>query len=95
MTGLKEKQKDEFVSKTREQLLKYQEENQKRIIEKMKKYANGPKIRTQNYKSENDTQRFVKYLKKRLEKWEEDKTIYGRKMYEKTKKIINNLESRV
>jgi len=91
MTGLKEKSKEEFVSKTKEELLKNQKQNQKNIIEKMKIYANGPKIRTKIYKSENDEQRFVKYLKKRLEKWEDDKTIYGRKMYEKTTEIINNL----
>lgn len=49
------------------------------------------------YKSDRDAGKFMKFLEHRLEIWDElkDKTFYGKRMYEKTKTILNSYENEV
>jgi hypothetical protein len=56
----------------------------------MDKAMNGEKIR---YKSNRDPERFLYFLESRLKIWEQikDDTFYGKRMYEKTKEIVDSL----
>jgi hypothetical protein len=60
-------------------------------VEAANKAMQGEKVR---YKSPGDTERFLKFLEHRLTIWEElkDKTFHGKRMYEKTNEIINNIQ---
>lgn len=92
MVGLKEKEKD-FVSKSQEQLRQSRIEDEKKRYIVMDKCASSNPIR---YKSSNDPQRFVKYLKSRIDKWEylsSKGSFYGKNMLKKTNQIIQNLET--
>jgi hypothetical protein len=53
------------------------------------KALEGEKVR---YKSNCDSEKFKEFLEDRLTIWEgeKDKTFYGKKMYEKTKTLIDN-----
>lgn len=91
MVGLKEKNK-EIVSKSHAQLVEYHQENHRKCIKIMAKAAQGPKV---IYKNSKDPKRFVKYLESRLDKWEtlaSKGSIYGKKMFNKTNEIINNIK---
>ena len=56
----------------------------------MDKAMNGEKIR---YKSNRDPERFLYFLESRLGSWEQikDDTFHGKRMYEKTKEIVDSL----
>ena len=56
----------------------------------MEKAMKGEKIR---YKSNRDPERFIDFLEYRLKIWEklQDDTFYAKRMYEKTKEIIESL----
>jgi hypothetical protein len=60
-------------------------------VEAANKAMQGEKVR---YKSLGDPERFLKFLEHRLTIWDElkDKTFHGKRMYEKTKEIINSLK---
>ena len=60
-------------------------------VEAANKAMQGEKVR---YKSPGDPERFLKFLEYRLTIWDElkDKTFHGKRMYEKTKEIINSLK---
>lgn len=49
------------------------------------------------YKSNRDAGKFIKFLKHRLEIWDElkDKTFHGKRMFEKTKMILNSYENKI
>ena len=55
----------------------------------MEEALKGEKVR---YKSDCDSEKFKGFLEDRLTIWEgeKDKTFYGKKMYEKTKTLIDN-----
>jgi hypothetical protein len=55
----------------------------------MEEALKGEKVR---YKSDCDSEKFKGFLEDRLTIWEgeKDKTFYGKKMYEKTKTLIEN-----
>jgi hypothetical protein len=55
----------------------------------MEQALKGEKVR---YKSNCDSDKFKEFLEDRLTIWgqEKDKTFYGKKMYEKTKTLIDN-----
>jgi hypothetical protein len=55
----------------------------------MEEALKGEKVR---YKSNCDSDKFKEFLEDRLTIWvgEKDKTFYGKKMYEKTKTLIDN-----
>jgi hypothetical protein len=55
----------------------------------MEEALKGEKVR---YKSDCDSDKFKGFLEDRLTIWvgEKDKTFYGKKMYEKTKTLIDN-----
>lgn len=59
-------------------------------VEAANKAMQGEKVR---YKSSSDPERFLKFLEHRLTIWEElkDKTFHGKRMYEKTNELINNI----
>jgi hypothetical protein len=59
-------------------------------VEAANKAMQGEKVR---YKSPGDPERFLKFLEHRLTIWEElkDKTFHGKRMYEKTNELINNI----
>jgi hypothetical protein len=67
---------------------------QKRMFEAklaaMEKAMKGEKIR---YKSNRDPERFLYFLESRLKIWEQikDDTFHGKRMYEKTKEIVDSL----
>ena len=67
---------------------------QKRIFEAkiaaMNEAMKGEKIR---YKSKRDPERFLYFLESRLKIWEQikDDTFHGKRMYEKTKELIESL----
>ena len=67
---------------------------QKRMFEAklaaMEKAMKGEKIR---YKSKRDPERFLDFLEYRLKIWEklQDETFYAKRMYEKTKEVIEGL----
>jgi hypothetical protein len=50
------------------------------------------KVEKVQYKSNCDSDKFKEFLEDRLTIWagEKDKTFYGKKMYEKTKKLLEN-----
>jgi hypothetical protein len=50
------------------------------------------KAKKVQYKSNCDSDKFKEFLEDRLTIWagEKDKTFYGKKMYEKTKKLLEN-----
>jgi len=56
----------------------------------MDKAMKGEKIR---YKSKRDPERFLDFLEYRLKIWEklQDETFYAKRMYEKTKEIVDSL----
>jgi hypothetical protein len=56
----------------------------------MEKAMKGEKIR---YKSKRDPERFLDFLEYRLKIWEklQDETFYAKRMYEKTKEVIEGL----
>jgi len=56
----------------------------------MDKAMNGEKNR---YKSNRDPERFLYFLESRLKIWEQikDDTFHGKRMYEKTKEIVDSL----
>ena len=56
----------------------------------MDKAMKGEKIR---YKSKRDPERFLDFLEYRLKIWEkrQDETFYAKRMYEKTREIIEGL----
>jgi len=56
----------------------------------MDKAMKGEKIR---YKSNRDPERFLYFLESRLKIWEQikDDTFHGKRMYEKTKEIVDSL----
>ena len=56
----------------------------------MDKAMKGEKIR---YTSNRDPERFLYFLESRLKIWEQikDDTFHGKRMYEKTKEIVENL----
>ena len=56
----------------------------------MDKAMKGEKIR---YKSNRDPERFLDFLEYRLKIWEklQDETFYAKRMYEKTKEIVDSL----
>jgi hypothetical protein len=56
----------------------------------MDKAMKGEKIR---YKSKRDPERFIDFLEYRLKIWEklQDETFYAKRMYEKTKEVIEGL----
>ena len=60
-------------------------------INAMEKALKGEKI---FYKNERDPAKFITYLKNRLNIWEQlkEKTFYGKRMYEKTKSILQSYE---
>jgi hypothetical protein len=55
----------------------------------MKKALDGEKIR---YRSNRNSENFKNFLENRLTIWDDmkDKTFYGKRMYEKTKTLIDN-----
>lgn len=55
----------------------------------MKKALDGEKIR---YRSNRNSENFKNFLENRLTIWDDmkDKTFYGKRMYEKTKSLIDN-----
>lgn len=55
----------------------------------MEEVLKGEKVR---YKSHCDSKKFKKFLEDRLTIWDElkDKTFYGKRMYEKTKTLLEN-----
>ena len=55
----------------------------------MKKALDGEKIR---YRSNRNSEKFKNFLENRLTIWDDmkDKTFYGKRMYEKTKSLIDN-----
>jgi hypothetical protein len=55
----------------------------------MEQALKGEKVQ---YKSNCDSEKFKEFLEDRLTIWvgEKDKTFYGKKMYEKTKTLIDN-----
>ena len=59
-------------------------------VEAANKAMQGEKVR---YKSPGDPDRFLKVLEHRLTIWDElkDKTFHGKRMFEKTNKLINNI----
>jgi hypothetical protein len=67
---------------------------QKRMFEAklaaMEKAMKGEKIR---YKSNRDPERFLYFLESRLKIWEQlkDEKFYAKRMYEKTKEVIEGL----
>ena len=67
---------------------------QKRMFEAkiaaMNEAMKGEKIR---YKSKRDPERFLYFLESRLKIWEQikDDTFHGKRMYEKTKELIESL----
>jgi len=67
---------------------------QKRMFEAklaaMEKAMKGEKIR---YKSNRDPERFLYFLESRLKIWEQikDDTFHGKRMYEKTKEIVDSI----
>ena len=67
---------------------------QKRMFEAkltaMEKAMKGEKVR---YKSNRDPERFLYFLESRLKIWEQikDDTFHGKRMYEKTKEIVDSL----
>ena len=56
----------------------------------MDKAMKGEKIR---YTSKRDPERFLEFLESRLKIWEkrQDETFYAKRMYEKTKEVIEGL----
>jgi len=60
-------------------------------VDAANKAMEGEKIR---YKSSNDPERFKAFLEDRLVIWggEKDNTFHGKRMYEKTNEIINNIQ---
>lgn len=93
MVGLNEKSK-EIVSKSKEELERNRLENEQRRYRVTEECSNGPKVR---YQSSGDPERFAKFLKSKIEKWEtlSQKSGNGRtnaaRMLEKTKEIIGSL----
>ena len=67
---------------------------QKRMFEAklaaMEKAMKGEKVR---YKSKRDPERFLEFLEYRLKIWEQlkDDTFHAKRMYEKTKEVIEGL----
>lgn len=95
MVGLNEKAK-EVVSKSKEELERSRLEKEQRRYQVTEECSNGPKVR---YKSKNDPERFVKYLRSRIDKWENltQKKGNGRthavRMLAKTNQIIESLSA--
>lgn len=95
MVGLNERAK-EVVSKSKEELERSRLEKEQRRYQVTEECSNGPKVR---YKSTNDPERFVKYLRSRIDKWENltQKKGNGRthavRMLAKTNQIIENLSA--
>lgn len=95
MVGLNEKAK-EVVSKSNEELERSRHEKEQRRYQVTEECSNGPKAR---YKSTNDPERFVKYLRSRIDKWEDltQKKGNGRthavRMLAKTNEIIESLSA--
>jgi hypothetical protein len=60
-------------------------------VEAANKAIQGEKVR---YKSPVDQERFKSFLEDRLAIWEgeKDNTFHGKRMYEKTNEIINNIQ---
>jgi hypothetical protein len=60
-------------------------------VEAANRAMQGEKVR---YKSSGDPERFKAFLEDRLAIWSElkDKTFHGKRMYEKTNEIINNIQ---
>ena len=65
--------------------------NKKKAIEKAER--NDKYV----YKSNRDAGKFIKFLEHRLEIWAElkDKTFHGKRMFEKTKMILNSCENKI
>lgn len=95
MVGLNERAK-EVVSKSKEELERSRQEKEQRRYQVTEECSNGPKVR---YKSKNDPERFVKYLRSRIDKWENltQKKGNGRthavRMLAKTNQIIESLSA--
>lgn len=60
-------------------------------IAAMEKALQGEKVR---YKSSGESTRFINFLEDRLTIWDDakDKTFHGKRMYDKTNEIINNIK---
>lgn len=83
---------DKAVGNGTRQTHNEQQENFAKSTQKALKLASeGEKYR---YKSTCDKERFVDYLRSKLEMWEElkDKSFHATRMYNKTKGLLNVLE---
>ena len=83
---MNKKSADVSTRLTPDELDKRSMDARNRVMEEVLK---GEKVR---YKSHCDSKKFKKFLEDRLTIWDDlkDKTFHGKKMYEKTKSLIEN-----
>lgn len=84
------KKTDDFSRKSFEEIEKLRMNSK---IDAMEKALKGEKV---YYKNERNPSKFIKFLKNRLEIWEQlkDETFHGKRMYEKTQSILQSYKDK-